>query len=68
LLNSKYWLQTHDEKKVEKGVTSWILTHDWQSVDDAAASYAEKSGEDKAGILKKANFLDLGNGGSLVLA
>ncbi|KAK5168381.1 uncharacterized protein LTR77_006951 [Saxophila tyrrhenica] len=67
LLKSQYWIHTHDERKVEKGLTSWILVHDWQKLDDVAEEYAKKIGEEKDAILKQANFHDLGNGGSLVL-
>lgn len=66
-LQSKYWLSTHDEAKVEKGLTSWTLTNDWQNVADVAEEYAQKSGELKDEVVRKANYLDIGNGGSLVL-
>lgn len=66
-LRSKYWVQTHDEAKIEKGLTSWVLSHDWQQVEQVAEEYGKEHGEDKAEVLKKANFHDIGNGGSLVL-
>lgn len=66
-LHSKYWLHTHDERKVEKGLTSWTLFHDLQTVDQVAEELAMKTGESKEMILKMANYHDIGNGGSLVL-
>jgi hypothetical protein len=67
-LHSQYWLSTHDERKVEKGLTSWILTHDFQSVEDAAAEYAKRTGQSQAEVIAKANYRgDIGNGGSLIL-
>lgn len=66
-LQSKYWLPTHDEPKVEKGFTSWTLTNEWLKVEDVAEEYSKKNGTPKADIVQKANYHDIGNGGSLIL-
>lgn len=63
LLEAEYWAGTHDEMKVEKGFTSWILTQNPISLEEALEREREECGQE----LARPNWRDVGNGGSLVL-
>lgn len=67
LLDAKYWVNTHDEAKIEKGLTSWILTQNPITLEQALER--EKEGaEDQSHVFRDPNFHAMGNGESLVLA
>jgi hypothetical protein len=66
LLDAKYWLSTHDEAKVEKGLTSWILTQNPITLEEALKKEQEEA-KHGAGNLGSPNWHAVGNGESLVL-
>jgi hypothetical protein len=67
LLQSKYWIGTHDERKIEKGFTSWILTKNPITLEQALErEKAEAKEGDKD--FGDPNFHEVPNGGSLILA
>lgn len=66
LLDAKYWVNTHDEAKIEKGLTSWILTQNPITLEQALEREKEES-EDKSREFGDPNFHAMGNGESLVL-
>jgi hypothetical protein len=60
-LGAKYWVGTHDEVKKGGGVVSWFLRRKVISVKQAL----EQLGEGK--MAEETNFVELGNGKSLLL-
>jgi hypothetical protein len=67
LLKSKYWIGTHDEAKIEKGFTSWILTQNPITLEQALEREKAEA-KDGAKDFGDPNFHDVPNGGSLILA
>jgi hypothetical protein len=66
LLDAKYWLGTHDERKIEQGFTSLMLTNEYITVEDALEQEKREAGGEECG--KENGWRDVGNGGTLVLA
>jgi hypothetical protein len=64
---SKYWIGTHDEAKIEKGFTSWILTQNPITLEQALEREKAEA-KDGAKDFGDPNFHDVPNGGSLILA
>ena len=67
-IRAKYWVATHDEIKVGGGIVSWFLNRKTITLKEAL----EKEGEDhndKPGLaaLAEVNFVEIGNGESLIL-
>lgn len=65
LLNAKYWTGTHDEAKIEKGLTSWMLTQNPITLEEALQREKE---EGASGGRGDPNWHPVDNGGSLILA
>lgn len=66
LLDAKYWVGTHDEAKIEKGLTSWMLTQNPVSLEQALEREKEEA-KDGSRDFGDPNWNPVGNGGSLVL-
>lgn len=67
MLDAKHWVATHDESKIEKGLTSWILTQNPITLEQALEREKEEArGEERD--FGSPNFFPVGNGESLVLA
>jgi hypothetical protein len=67
LLQARYWVGTHDEAKIEKGLTSWMLTQNPITLEQALQREKEEA-EDADAERGDPNWHSVGNGGSLVLA
>jgi hypothetical protein len=67
LLQARYWVGTHDEAKIEKGLTSWMLTQNPITLEQALQREREEA-EDAEAERGDPNWHPIGNGGSLVLA
>jgi hypothetical protein len=67
LLQARYWVGTHDEAKIEKGLTSWMLTQNPITLEQALQREKEEA-EDADDERGDPNWHPVGNGGSLVLA
>jgi hypothetical protein len=66
LLQARYWLGTHDEAKIEKGITSLILTQNPITLEQALQREKEEAKDDQT-ERGHPNWHLVGNGGSLVL-
>jgi len=67
LLQARYWIGTHDEAKIEKGLTSFILTQNPITLEQALQREREEAG-DEGGEQADPNWRRVENGESLVLA
>lgn len=81
ILKSKYWIGTHDEDKQGTGIVGWLLRRKKISVKDAVEAEKEKRRgrgsetidgplsptKELLGSFEGVNWVDLGNGESLVL-
>lgn len=67
MLGARHWVGTHDEAKIEKGLTSWILTQNPITLEEALQREKEEAkGEHRD--FGSPNWHPVGNGESLVLA
>ncbi|GAB7327476.1 hypothetical protein MBLNU13_g11355t1 [Cladosporium sp. NU13] len=66
LLQAKYWIGTHDEAKIERGFTSYILTQNPITIEQALQQEKEEAGNDGFEQADP-NWHPVDNGGSLVL-
>lgn len=66
LLQAKHWIGTHDEAKIEMGLTSWILTQNPITLEQALQREKEeaKDGDVEHG---DPNWHQVDNGGSFIL-
>lgn len=67
LLDAKHWVSTHDEAKVEKGLTSWMLLQNPITLEQALEREKEEA-KGQENEIKSPNWYPVGNGESLVLA
>ena len=82
ILDAKYWVGTHDEDKAGTGLVGWLLRRKKISVKDAVDQERKNSEKrnravedvagssptkDVLGSFEKVNWVDLGNGESLIL-
>jgi hypothetical protein len=62
-LKARYWIGTHDEVKKGGGIVSWFLKRKSITLKEALDSEGKEGKE----ILKEVNFVDVKNGGRVVL-
>lgn len=74
-LKASYWVGTHDEDKEGTGIVGWLLRRKKLSIKDAVEAEKKRTRNEKTdeaseqvlGSFEGVNWVDLGNGESLVL-